>query len=204
MCSGCFLKANGLQVDARSRNGPEKIEYRMDYGSRLGGQIETKSIKKRSQFSRRFWKAFFMDSDPILDAFCLYFRELFRVTFRTCESKDYIYEKPIRNQGPDPQKSIKHRWKNVIGIRKRFLFTFWQIWPRFWPPNWSRLATEGLPKTCPKPVAASRHRKATKGTYVQMMSLRAKCENTRTAHRTYMIDATRSTTADKLQHVLKY
>ena len=26
MCSGCFLKANGLQVDARSRNGPEKIE----------------------------------------------------------------------------------------------------------------------------------------------------------------------------------
>jgi len=90
MCSGCFLKANGLQVDARSRNGPEKIEYSLDYGSPLGGQIETKSMKKRSQFSVRFLKALFMDSGPILDAFCLYFRELFRVSFRTCESKDYI------------------------------------------------------------------------------------------------------------------
>ena len=90
MCSGCFLKANGLQVDARSRNGPEKIEYGLDYGSPLGGQIETKSIKKRSQFSVRFLKALFMDSGPILDAFCLYFRELFRVSFRTCECKDYI------------------------------------------------------------------------------------------------------------------
>ena len=48
MRSGCFLKPSGLQVDARSRNGPEKIESRMDYGSPLGGQIETKSIKKRS------------------------------------------------------------------------------------------------------------------------------------------------------------
>ena len=90
MRSGYFLKPIGLQVDARSRNEPEKVELRMDLGSLLGGQFETKSIKEQPQFSRRFWKAFFMDSDPILDAFCLYFRELFRVTFRTCESKDYI------------------------------------------------------------------------------------------------------------------
>ena len=90
MRSGYFLKPIGLQVDARSRNGPEKVELGMDLGSLLGGQIEAKSIKKRSQFSVRFWKAFFMDSDPILDGSCVYFLELFRVTFRTCEFKDYI------------------------------------------------------------------------------------------------------------------
>ena len=124
MCSGCFLKANGLQVDARSRNGPEKIEYRMDFGSPLGGQIETKSTKKTLQSSRRFWKAFFMDSDHILDAFCLYFRELFRVTFRTCEFKDYIWKTNTKSRSRPSkidQKSMKKRHRNPEALFVHFL-----------------------------------------------------------------------------------
>ena len=119
-----FLKAKGLQVDARSRNGPEKIEYGMDFGSPLGGQIETKSIKKRSQFSVRFLKALFMDSGPILDAFCLYFRELFRVSFRTCESKDYIWKTNTKSRSRPSQidqKSRKKRHRNPEALFVHFL-----------------------------------------------------------------------------------
>ena len=124
MCSGCFLKPNGLQVDARSRNGSEKIEYGTDYGSPLGSQIETKSIKKRSQFSTRFWKALFIDSDPISDAFCLYFRQLFRVTFRTCKFKDYNWKTTTKSRSKPSKiihKSMKKRHRNPPTLFVHFL-----------------------------------------------------------------------------------
>ena len=41
---GLLFEPFGLQVDARSRNGPEKVELRIDFGSLLGGQIDRKSI----------------------------------------------------------------------------------------------------------------------------------------------------------------
>ena len=52
--------------------------------------------------------------------------------------------------GPGPPRIDKNRQKNIIKFRTRFLSAFWSIWPPFWPPLCNRLATEGLPKTCPK------------------------------------------------------
>ena len=61
----------------------------MDFGAPLRGQIETKPIKKRSQFLIRFLKALFMESGPILNVFYFNFREFFRVSFRTCRFLDF-------------------------------------------------------------------------------------------------------------------
>ena len=157
MCSGCFLKANGLQVDARSRNGPEKIEHMTDYGSPLGGQIETKSIKKRSQCSRRFWKAFFMDSDPILDAFCLYFRELFQVSFRTCESKDYIWKTNTKSRSRPSQfdqKSMKKRHRNPEALFVHFLTDLASILTSNLEPFGHRGPSKNVSKIRPRKRAA--------------------------------------------------
>ena len=157
MCSGCFLKANGLQVDARSRNGPEKIEYGLDYGSPLGGQIETKSIKKRSQFSVRFLKALFMDSGPILDAFCLYFRELFRVSFRTCECKDYIWKTNTKSRSRPSkidQKSMKKRHRNPEALFVHFLTDLASILTSNLEPFGHRGPSKNVSKIRPRKRAA--------------------------------------------------
>ena len=92
------------------------------------------------------------------------------------------------------RKSIKNQQKTHTESPMRFLSHCYQNRPSFWPPKWSRFATEGLSKTGPKfdlqkktknlflaltsrsppyclPVAASRHRKVTMGTYVQNMSM---------------------------------
>ena len=91
--SGHQLKPNGLQVGARSRNGPENVEFRRDLGGPLGGQIETKPIKNRSQFLIRFLKALFMDSSWILNAFCPIFVSFFGYVF---EHADFsIFEGPL-------------------------------------------------------------------------------------------------------------
>ena len=57
--SGCLFEAIGLQVDARSRNGPEKVELRMDFGSLLGGQIKTNSTKKTITIFGTFFEGVF-------------------------------------------------------------------------------------------------------------------------------------------------
>ena len=59
----------------------------------MGGQIETKPIKKRSPFLIRFLKALFMDSSSILDAFCPIFVSFFGYVF---EHADFlIFEGPL-------------------------------------------------------------------------------------------------------------
>ena len=91
--SGHQFKPNGLQVGARSRNGPENVEFGGDLGGPLGGQIETKPIKNRSQFLIRFLKALFMDSSSILNAFCPIFVSFFGYVF---EHADFlIFEGPL-------------------------------------------------------------------------------------------------------------
>ena len=91
--SGHQFRPNGLQVGARSRNGPENVEFGGDLGGPLGGQIETKPIKNRSQFLIRFLKALFMDSSSILNAVCPNFVSFFGYVF---EHADFlIFEGPL-------------------------------------------------------------------------------------------------------------
>ena len=161
MRSGCFLKPSGLQVDARSRNGSEKIEYSLDYGSPLGGQIETKSIKKRSQFSVRFLNALFMDSGSILDVFCLYFRELFQVSFRTCESKDYIWKTNTKSRSRPSQidqKSMKKRHRNPEALFVHFLTDLASILTSNLEPFGHRGPSKNVSKIRPR-KRAGKHRK---------------------------------------------
>ena len=66
----------------------------------------------------------FMDSGPILDAFCLYFRELFRVSFRTCECKDYIWKTNTKSRSRPSkidQKSKEKRYRNPEALFVDFL-----------------------------------------------------------------------------------
>ena len=65
----------------------------MDLGGPLGSQIETKPMKKRSQFLIRFLKALFMDSSSILDACCPTFVSFVGYVF---EHADFlIFEGPL-------------------------------------------------------------------------------------------------------------